>query len=132
VLIYVRRYQSPIRELAGRGTIAVLKSLEKSLERTQRTFIKLALGIPCAIILFIFIAWGGWQTYQRWEERHLVRRAAVYLSGGDVKSASLSARSALQINSNSARAMRIMAPTRRLLWHLFGPERGKRESARVS
>ena len=85
------------------------KSLEKSVERTQRTFIKLALGIPCGIILFVFIAWGGWHAYQRWEERHLVRRAAAYLSGGDVKSASLSARRALQLDSNSARAMRIMA-----------------------
>jgi len=83
--------------------------LEKSVERTQRTFIKLALGIPCGIILFAFIAWGSWQAYQRWEERHLVRRAAAYLSGGDVKSAALSARRALQLNSNSARAMRIVA-----------------------
>jgi hypothetical protein len=83
--------------------------LEKSVERTQRTFIKLALGIPCGIILFVFIAWGGWQAYLRWEERHLVRRAAAYLSGGNVKSASLSARRALQLNSNSARAMRIVA-----------------------
>jgi tetratricopeptide (TPR) repeat protein len=83
--------------------------LEKSVERTQRTFIKLALGIPCGIILFVFVVWGGWQAYQRWEERHLVRRAAAYLSGGDVKSAALSARRALQLNSNSARAMRIVA-----------------------
>jgi hypothetical protein len=83
--------------------------LEKSVERTQRTFIKLALGIPCGIILFVFIAWGAWQAYQRWEERHLVRRAAAYLSGGNVKSASLSARRALQLNSDSARAMRIVA-----------------------
>jgi hypothetical protein len=83
--------------------------LEKSVERAQRTFIKLALGIPGGVILFVFIAWGGWQAYQRWEERHLVRRAAAYLSGGDVKSAALSARRALQLNSNSARAMRIVA-----------------------
>ena len=83
--------------------------MEKSVERTQRTFIQLALGIPCGIILFVFIAWGGWQAYQRWEERHLVRRAAAYLSGGDVKSAALSALRALQLNSNSARAMRIVA-----------------------
>jgi tetratricopeptide (TPR) repeat protein len=83
--------------------------LEKSVERTQRTFIKLALGIPCGIILFVFIAWGGWHAYLRWEERHLVRRAAAYLSAGNVKSASLSARRALQLNSNSARAMRIVA-----------------------
>ena len=59
--------------------------------------------------MFAFIAWGSWQAYQRWEERHLVRRAAAYLSGGDVKSAALSARRALQLNSNSARAMRIVA-----------------------
>ena len=83
--------------------------MEKSVERTQRTFIKLALGIPCGIILFVLIAWGGWQAYQRWEERHLVRRAAAYLSGGDVKSAALSTLRALQLNSNSARAMRIVA-----------------------
>ena len=83
--------------------------MEKSVERTQRTFIKLALGIPCGIILFVFIAWGGWQVYQRWEERHLVRRAAAYLSGGDVKSAALSTLRAFQLNSNSARAMRIVA-----------------------
>ena len=83
--------------------------MEKSVERTQRTFIKLALGIPCGIILSVFVAWGGGQAYQRWEERHLVRRAAAYLSGGDVKSAALSARRALQLNSNSGRAMRIVA-----------------------
>jgi hypothetical protein len=83
--------------------------LEKSVERTQRTFIKLALGIPCGIILFVFIAWGGWHAYQRWEERHLVRRAAAYLSGGDVKSASLSARRALQLDEASVPAIRVLA-----------------------
>jgi hypothetical protein len=65
--------------------------LEEPVERTERTFIKLALAIPCGIILFVFIAWGGWQAYGHWEERHLVRRAAAFLSGGDVKSAALSA-----------------------------------------
>ena len=116
MLIYAGRYQSQFEiSLAAmrlpfkKARAYLLKSLEKSIERTQRTFIKLALGIPCGIILFVFIAWGGWHAYQRWEERHLVRRAAAYLSGGDVKSASLSARRALQLNSNSTRAMRIMA-----------------------
>ena len=116
MLISAGRYQSQF-EISLAGCDCLLKkpepifqkSLEKSVERTQRTFIKLALGIPCGIILFLFIAWGGWHAYQRWEERHLVRRAAAYLSGGDVKSASLSARRALQLNSNSARAMRITA-----------------------
>jgi Flp pilus assembly protein TadD len=83
--------------------------LEKSVERTQQTFIKLALGIPCGILLLIFVSWGGYHAYQNWEDRHLVRRAAAYLGGGDLKSATLSARRALQLNPNSAGAMRIMA-----------------------
>jgi predicted Zn-dependent protease len=83
--------------------------LERSVERTQRTFIKLALGIPCGIILFVFIAWGGWHAYQRWEERHLVRRASAYLSGGDVRSASLSARRVLQLDEASVPAIRVLA-----------------------
>jgi tetratricopeptide (TPR) repeat protein len=83
--------------------------LEKSVERTQWTFIKLSLGIPCGLILIIFLLWGGCQAYERWEEGHQVRRAAAFLSGGDGKSAALSARRALQLNPNSAPAMRIMA-----------------------
>jgi len=83
--------------------------LEKSVERTQRTFIKLALGIPCGLILIIFLLWGGCHAYEIWEEGHQVRRSAAFLSGGDGKSAALSARRALQLNPNNAPAMRIMA-----------------------
>jgi predicted Zn-dependent protease len=83
--------------------------VEKSVERTQRTFINLALGIPCGIIFFVFIAWGGWDAYQRWEERHLVRRGAAYLSGGDLRQAALSARRALQLDETSVPAIRVLA-----------------------
>ena len=83
--------------------------MEKSVERTQRTFIKLALGIPCGLILIIFLLWGGCHAYEIWEEGHQVRRSAAFLSGGDGKSAVLSARRALQLNPNNAPAMRVMA-----------------------
>jgi hypothetical protein len=87
----------------------ILQRLEEPIERTQRTFIKLFLGTLAAIIALILLAWGGCRTYQRWEERHQVRQATLFLEHGDFKSAGLSARRALQLNLNSTGAMRIMA-----------------------
>ena len=83
--------------------------MEKSLERTERTYIKLALGIPLGIILLILLCWGGWRGYASWEERHQVRRAVAFIAGGEYTPAMLSARRALQLNPNSTRAMRVMA-----------------------
>jgi hypothetical protein len=87
----------------------ILQRLEEPIERTQRTFIKLLLGILAAIVLVIVLAWVGFRAYQRWEEGHQVRQATAFLQHGDFKSAGLSARRALQLNLNSAGAMRIMA-----------------------
>lgn len=84
-------------------------ALEKSVENTQRTYIKLALGIPLAVILVILMIWGGWRAYASWEEGHQLRRAAAFLAGGGVKPATLCARRALQLNPKSTRAMRVMA-----------------------
>jgi predicted Zn-dependent protease len=86
-----------------------LKPLEKSVEKTQRTFIRLALGIPCALVLLGFGIWSGWRAYEHWEEGHLIRRAAAFLKGGDFRATTLSARRALQLNPNSAGAMRVIA-----------------------
>jgi Flp pilus assembly protein TadD len=87
----------------------VSPSLEELVERTQRTFIKLSLGILGGILLLILFTWGGCHAYQRWEERHQVQRATVFLRDSDFKSAALSARRALQLNANSTGAMRVMA-----------------------
>lgn len=100
-----------------RGTIAFLKkpepifkkSVEKSVERAQRTLIKLALGIPCGIILFVFIAWGACRFYGVVESRHVARRAAAYLGGGELRQAALSARRALQLNPSGTAAIRVLA-----------------------
>ena len=84
-------------------------SLEMSVERNQRTLIKLLLGTLCAVVLFVFLCWGGWHYYARFEARHLVRRAAAYLGAGDLKDASLSARRALQLDPNRASTVRMVA-----------------------
>ena len=77
--------------------------------RAERFYVKLALGLPIGIILLVLVSWGGCHAYQTWEERHMVRRAAVFLSIGDTKSAVLSARRALQMKPSSAGAARILA-----------------------
>jgi Tfp pilus assembly protein PilF len=83
--------------------------LEELVERTQRTFIKLSLGILGGILLLTLLGWGGCRAYQGWEERHQVRRGVDFLRERNFKSSALSARRALQINPNSTAAMRIMA-----------------------
>jgi predicted Zn-dependent protease len=87
----------------------VLQRLEEPIARTQRTFLKLLVGGLAVLVLIIVIPWSGYRAYQRWEERHQVRQATAFLEQADFKSASLSARRALQLNVNSTGAMRIMA-----------------------
>jgi predicted Zn-dependent protease len=82
--------------------------LEIAHQRIERAYLKLALGIIVGFILFVFLCWGGCRSYNHFEARHLVRRAAGYLSGGDVRDAALSARRAMQLE-RSPEAMRIMA-----------------------
>ena len=77
--------------------------------RGERTLIKLALGILFGLILFIFLCWGGYRLYAGFESKHLARRGAAYLSGGDVRQATLSARRALQIDPTNIAAIRVAA-----------------------
>ncbi len=86
-----------------------LPSVEKSVERTQRTYIKLALGILIGFILFVFLCWGGCRFYGVVESRHLTRRGAAYLSGGNLRAAALSAGRALQLDSTNVGAVRVLA-----------------------
>ena len=86
-----------------------LDQLETSLARTEQTYIRLMLFALAGLVLFVALSWGGVRFYKHWQEGHLVRRAAAIMGGGDLKSASLDARRALQINPQSAAAMRIIA-----------------------
>lgn len=83
--------------------------MENTLEKIERSYIKMTLGLLGSAVVLIFLGWGGCHFYQGWESRHLVRRASALLSGGDVKAATLSARRALQLNAENPEAARVLA-----------------------
>ena len=83
--------------------------MEIQFKKNERRFIKLIVGGLVGLILVIVLAYAGVYVFHRWQERHLIRRATAYLSGGDVKAAALSARRAFQMNPASADAARAMA-----------------------
>jgi len=71
--------------------------------------IKLLVGGLVGSVLFIALGVVGVHFFHRWQERHLVRVSAAYLSGGDVKAATLTARRAFQMNPANADAARLIA-----------------------
>lgn len=83
--------------------------MEASHRRTERFYLKLLFWAVFGIVLLIGVCWGGRDVYARWQERRLVRRATVALQRGDDATASLAARTVLQIKPNSAGAARIIA-----------------------
>ena len=83
--------------------------MDESVKRTQRTYIKLALGTLIGFVLFVLLCWGGYRLYGAVESRHLTRRAAAYLGGGALREAALSAQSALQLDGTNVGAVRILA-----------------------
>ena len=83
--------------------------MEKSVERTQRTFIRLFFGLGLGLILLIAAIWGGHGAYVRWQEKRLVRRATIDIEKGDLRDASVAARSILQMRPDSPAAARVLA-----------------------
>ncbi len=86
----------------------LFKVVERLVERTQRTYIRLALGVPIGCVLLAFLCWGGVYLYRNFESKHLARRAAAYLSAGDLRQAMLSAQSARNIKP-TPEAARVLA-----------------------
>jgi tetratricopeptide repeat protein len=84
-------------------------AVEQTVERTQRTFIKLFLIALGAVIFLASTIWGGRDLYVRWQEKRLVRRATAELQRGNDREASLAARTILEMNASSSAAARIMA-----------------------
>ncbi len=83
--------------------------VEKSVDRTQRTFIKLFLAVLGVAFFVVIGVWGGHDLYIRWQEKRLVRRAAVDLQQDNDRDANLAARTILEMKPSSASAARIMA-----------------------
>jgi len=118
----VARPQFCYTPIQGRGTSASsrgqidfknatpkLSQLEIQSAKNERRFIKLIVGGLVGSILVVVLFYAGIHFFHRWQERHLIRRAAAYLSGGDVKLAALSARRAFQMNPANADAARALA-----------------------
>ena len=83
--------------------------MEKSLELTQRTYIRLLFSILLGIIFLVAFFWGGHDLYVRWQEKRLVRRATADIERGDERDANLAARAILEMRPTSAAGARIMA-----------------------
>ena len=83
--------------------------MKTPIQLTERFYHKLVIWIVGGLVLVVLAGWGGLRVFHQWQERHLVRRAAGYLSGGDTKTASLNVRRALQLNPDSPEAARMMA-----------------------
>jgi Flp pilus assembly protein TadD len=83
--------------------------LKTPIQLTERMYFKLFVRLAIVLLLLVALGWGGLHLFHRWQERHLVRRAAGYLAGGDTKTASLNVRRALQLNPDSTEAVRMMA-----------------------
>ena len=83
--------------------------MDQSVERTQQTYIKLTLGVLIGLIAFIFLCYFGYRFYSVFESRRMVRRAAAFMGGGDLRQAALSAQRALQLNPESVGAFRQLA-----------------------
>ena len=83
--------------------------MEKSVERTQRTIIRLLFGILLSLTFLIAAIWGGHDLYVRWQEKRLVRRATFDIEHGNERDTSLAARSILEMKPSSAAAARILA-----------------------
>jgi hypothetical protein len=83
--------------------------MEVSHQRKERFYLKLLFGTLIAIFLLIGLFWTGHDLYARWQEKRLVRRAVYAIQHGDDATASLAARTVLQIKPASAPAARIVA-----------------------
>ena len=82
--------------------------MDTSIRKTERTFVRLIVGSIVGLVLLVLVIWGGSRFYYNWQERHVLRRAAAYLSGGDIRTAGVSARRAYQLNPESAPAARML------------------------
>lgn len=83
--------------------------MERSVEVTQRTYLRLLFGTLLGIILLVAFFWGGHGLFARWQEKRLVRRATADIERGDDRDANLAARAILEMRPMSVAGARIMA-----------------------
>jgi thioredoxin-like negative regulator of GroEL len=83
--------------------------VEISHHRAERFYLRLFLGGLIALIVAIALIRAMHGGYVQWQERRLVRQAVFALEHGDYRTASLAARSVLDMKPTSAPAARVLA-----------------------
>ena len=83
--------------------------LEKSLGKTERTYVKLSLGAIGGLCLLVAICWGGHRFYVAWQEQKFMRQAHVALEKNDLRWAGMAAQRAYAIDPQNADACRTLA-----------------------
>jgi thioredoxin-like negative regulator of GroEL len=84
-------------------------ALETSLQRAERTYVKLCLGLIGVLCLLVIVCWGGHRFYVRWQEHKLMRQAHVAFDKNDLRWATMAAQRAYAVEPESADACRMLA-----------------------
>jgi Flp pilus assembly protein TadD len=84
-------------------------TIEASLRRTERTYVRLSLGVIGALCLLVAVCWGGHSFYVRWQEHKLMRQAHVAFDKNDLRWAAMAAQRAYAVDPQSADACRTLA-----------------------
>ncbi len=82
---------------------------EITLQKTERVYVRLAVGIILGLCLLVALCWGGRQLYVHWQERKLMRQAHVAFDKGDLRWAAMAAQRAYQLDDESVGACRTLA-----------------------
>lgn len=82
---------------------------EITLQKTERVYVRLSLGIILGLCLLVAVCWGGRWAYVRWQERKLMHQAHVAFDKGDMRWSSLAAQRAYYLDERSADACRTLA-----------------------
>ncbi|MEO8440065.1 MAG: hypothetical protein ABI540_07570 [Spartobacteria bacterium] len=82
---------------------------ETSLQRTERTYVKLWLAVIGALCLLVAVSWIGHRFYVRWQEHKLMRQAHVAFDKNDLRWASMAAQRAYAMEPESVDACRTLA-----------------------
>lgn len=83
--------------------------LETSLQRTERTYIRLSLIVIGGLCLLVALSWGGHYFYVRWQEHKLMRQAHVAFDKNELRWAAMAAQRAYAVDPKSADACRTLA-----------------------
>jgi predicted Zn-dependent protease len=83
--------------------------MEVSHQQAERLYVKLSVGGLLGLLLLIGLIWSGRHFYVQWQEKRLVGIAQRSIQGGDDKTASVAARSVLQLKPASTDAARVIA-----------------------